>query len=465
MPEAIATTKRKFYKALDALTSNSTSTIHDSPSITTTSSNNARTSASAAAFDEARERARKRLRQSTSTTSLNTTTDGHASIISLPRKTPLRPRPKSGIIDDRTPPNFSPWSQETFLARLKTYSSVSTWHPKPDPISEVEWAKRGWVCVDVNTVACRGGCEKRVVVSLETSKRQHTEGDEGNTDDDEGEDEDERAAALEEALAERYKDEIINGHSSSCMWHKAGCKDDIYRLPVVRPTIWQPELSKRFRSLLSIGSSIDKVKTRALESSTTVNEKLLKDLPKEVIDPSDAKLHSSIKAFETALHGWRGSSESGNDLLHCDACFQRVGLWMYQPDYLNKRRRADDDEEEEEASIDLIEMHREHCPWRNPTTQKATGSLAGLNASQILQRVVATAARDHRRRSHEPVAIVGAQQIQEDVDEVLPEVTQTLSRAEVAQQDKERESRLRKLRNLFNIKRKSTSTLPTKSAA
>lgn len=339
---------------------------------------------------------------------------------------------------------------------------MSTWHPKPDPISEVEWAKRGWVCVDVNTVACRGGCEKRVVVSLETSKRQHTDADEG---DDVEDDEDEQAAALEEALAERYKDEIINGHSSSCMWHKAGCKDDIYRLPVVRPTIWQPELSKRFRSLLSIGSSIDKVKTRALESSTTVNEKLLKDLPKEVIDPSDAKLHSSIKAFETALHGWRGSSESGNDLLHCDACFQRVGLWMYQPDYLNKRRRADDDEEEEEASIDLIEMHREHCPWRNPTTQKATGSLAGLNASQILQRVVATAARDHRRRSHEPVAIVGAQQIQEDVDEVLPEVTQTLSRAEVAQQDKERESRLRKLRNLFNIKRKSTSTLPTKSAA
>lgn len=460
MPEAIATTKRKFYKALDALTNNSSTSAPSSNN----NNNNIRTSASAAAFDEARERARKRLRQSTSTTSLNTT-DCHASIISLPRKTPLRPRPgpTSGV-DDKTPPNFSPWSQETFLARLKTYSSVSTWHPKPDPISEVEWAKRGWVCVDVNIVACRGGCERRVVVSLETSKRQRQHTD--------AEDDDEQAAALEEALAERYKDEIVKSHSSSCMWHKAGCKDDVYRLPVVRPTIWQPELSKRFRSLLSITSSIDKVKTRTLEPST-VNEQLLKDLPQEVIDPSDTKLHSAIKAFETALHGWRGSSESGNDLLHCDACFQRVGLWMYQPDYLTKRRRADDGEEEEEeaeeadeASVDLVEMHREHCPWRNPATQKATGSLASLNACQILQRVVATAARDHKRRSHKPVA-VAAVHIQEGAEEEgeLPELTRTFSRAEVAQQDKERESRLRKLRNLFNIKRKSTSTRPTKSAA
>ncbi|USW48236.1 Putative Zinc finger, C3HC, nuclear-interacting partner of ALK/Rsm1 [Septoria linicola] len=470
MPEAIATTKRKFYKALDSLTNNSTATTHDSQSLTT---NNKRTSAAAAAFDEARERARKRLRQSTSTTSL-ANNEGSPSVISLPRPTSVKLRPKSGI-ESRAPPNFSPWSQESFLARLKTYSSVSTWYPKSDPISEVEWAKRGWVCIDVNTVACRGGCERRVVVSLETTRRklgQKTEGhgsrDESQKEDDDDDDDEAEAAALEEALAERYKDEIVDGHSSSCMWHKAGCKDDIYRLPVVRPSIWQPELSKRFRSLLSIGSSIDKVKTKPLESTSTP-EKLLKDLPREVIDPSDTTYESSAKALEIALHGWRGTSESGNDLLHCDACFQRVGLWMYQPEYLAARRRPsvndeDEEEDEDEVGVDLVEMHREHCPWRNPTSQKATGSLAGLNAAQILQRVVATAARDHRRRSHEPVLAVGGDDDQHVAEETT-EVSRTLTRAEVAQQDKERESRMRKLKNLFNIKRKSTSVLPARNAA
>lgn len=459
MPEAIATTKRKFYKALDALT-NPTPAAASLDAAST--ANNKRSSAAAAAFDDARERARKRLRHSTSATSLNDIT-ANASVSSRSHPSPLKLQPKSSV-EPKALPNYSPWSQETFLARLKTYSSVSTWHPKPDPISEVEWAKRGWVCVDVNTVACRGGCEKRVVVSLDTTARplQHTDENEPNNEADE--DEDEIAAALEEALAERYRDEIINGHSSSCMWYKAGCKDDIYRLPVVRSSVWQPELSQRFRSLLRMSSSVDKIRTRALES-TSPPEKLLKELPRDIVDPADTTHPCSVKALQIALHGWRGAPESGNDLLYCDACFQRVGLWMYQPEYIASRRRpSTTDDEADDASVDLVEMHRDHCPWRNAEMQKATGSLAGLNAAEILHRVVATACRDHRRRSHEPLPIVGASEQDQEGEELLTE-TPTLTREEVAKQDKERESRMRKLKNLFNIKRKSISALPARSAA
>ncbi|KAF2210912.1 hypothetical protein CERZMDRAFT_99084 [Cercospora zeae-maydis SCOH1-5] len=463
MPEAIATTKRKFYKALDALTNlPPTAATHAATSIT---ASNKRSSAAATAFDDARERARKRLRHSTSTTSLDDVA-ANASVASLPRTLPLKLRPKNSV-DSKTLPNFSPWSQESFLARLKTYSSVSTWHPKPDPIGEVEWAKRGWVCVDVNTVACRGGCEKRVIVSLNTATRPSQgvhETETGNVADsnDDGDD-DAHAAALEEALAERYKDEIIDGHSTSCMWRKAGCKDDIYRLPIVRSSVWQPQLSQRFRSLLSMGSSIDKIKTRALKS-TSVLEKLLNELPRDVIDPADITHPCSVKAFEIALHGWRGAPESGNDLLYCDACFQRVGLWMYQPEYIASRRRpSTTDDGEDVASVDLVEMHREHCPWRNPETQKATGSLAELNAAQVLHKAVANAARDCRRRSHESVSIARASEQDREAEE-MSTGTLTLTRAEVAQQDKERESRMRRLKNLFNIKRKSIGTLPARNA-
>ncbi|CAK1354497.1 unnamed protein product [Cercospora beticola] len=459
MPEAIATTKRKFYKALDALT-NPTPAAASLDAAST--ANNKRSSAAAAAFDDARERARKRLRHSTSTTSLNDIT-ANTSVSSHSHPSPLKLQPKSSV-EPKALPNYSPWSQETFLARLKTYSSVSTWHPKPDPISEVEWAKRGWVCVDVNTVACRGGCEKRVVVSLDTTPRPSQNEDENKPNDEVDEDEDEIAAALEEALAERYKDEIINGHSSSCMWYKAGCKDDIYRLPVVRSSVWQPELSQRFRSLLRMSSSIDKIRTKALES-TSPPEKLLKELPKDIVDPADITHPCSVKALQIALHGWRGAPESGNDLLYCDACFQRVGLWMYRPEYIASRRRpSTTDDEADDASVDLVEMHRDHCPWRNAEMQKATGSLAGLNAAEILHRVVATACRDHRRRSHEPLPTVGASEQDQEGDDSSTEAP-TLTREEVAKQDKERESRMRKLKNLFNIKRKSFSALPARNAA
>ncbi|KAK4507396.1 hypothetical protein PRZ48_001131 [Zasmidium cellare] len=457
MPEAIATTKRKFYKALDALSAAGTAPSTQTASQSTGSTSSTKRS-SAAAFDEARERVRKRLRQSTSTDSLNSFTP-NTSVISLAGK----PTARSAGSPSRPPPNYSPWSQETFLARLKTFRSVSLWHPKPDAINEVEWAKRGWICVDVNTVACRGGCNRRVVVSVDVAKQaeraeqaEQSDGDEEQQDDDEEEEE----SSLEQALTERYKSQIVEGHAPTCLWRQEGCKDDIYRLSLVRPSVWQPDLRKRVHSLLDISKSIDQVKTRP---SDTFNEKVLNDLSPDVLALSDPPQTSAPKAFEIAMHGWRGSKESGNDLLNCDACFQRVGLWMYQPDYrrpgTSSSIQTPDEDDADAGLLDLIELHRDHCPWRNPVTQKATGSLDGLNACQVLQRVVATAARDHRRRS--------AAQTTGDADEEPVSDIASLhqSKEEIAKSDKERESRLRRLKNLLNIKRRPTVKAPAQKAA
>lgn len=432
MPEAIATTKRKFYKALDAL--------NNPPTATTRS---------------AAEPASKRVRRSISTTS------------SIVQRLPASTVPKQNGQIDREPPNFSPWSHEKFLARLQTFSSVSQWHPKPDAISEVEWAKRGWVCVDVNTVACKGGCEKRVVVSLgKKFGRRQASDDKDGTEHHEGEGEehdrdDEDEAALEALLAERYKAEIVEGHADNCLWRKAGCKDDVYRLPVVRPSVWQPELRNRYQSLLKLDDALRNVKVKTLphdSSNSLPPEKLLDELPADIIGLTSV-LDERAKALEIALHGWRGSSASGNDLLHCDACFQRVGLWMYQPGYKPSRTSSDDSSEDvTTAQLDLLELHRDHCPWRNAEIQNASGTLAGLNASQILQRVVSTSAREQRRRSDEQVKATQPPQSDvadaEDAPDNNAEVV-SLSRVEIEKQDKERESRLFKLKKLFTIKRRT----------
>lgn len=162
MPEALATTKRKFYKALDALTT-STQGAPESRSPV----GNERHAQAAMAFDEARERARKRLRTSASSSSLQLLKDNASTTSLVPRRLPATVRTNASVANpSQSPPNYSPWSQAMFLSRLKSFSSLSKWHPKPDAISEVVWAKRGWSCVDVNTVACRGGCEHRLVVQI-----------------------------------------------------------------------------------------------------------------------------------------------------------------------------------------------------------------------------------------------------------------------------------------------------------
>lgn len=296
-----------------------------------------------------------------------------------------------------------------------------------------------------------------MVISLDVARKASLARAEPSESTEEDNEEDEReAAALEEALSERYRSEIVEGHSSSCMWHKAGCKDDIYRLPVVRPSVWQPELRRRCIMLHQIKTSIHNLKTKPLDPS---NEKLFKELPRDILGPDQSV---DLKAFDIAMHGWRGSTDAGTQLLHCDACFQRVGLWMYQPDYKSGRSSLETDDEDS-GIIDLLEMHRDYCPWRNPASQKATGSLSGLNATQILQRVVSTSVRDHRRRSDDhAIAVVDALG-SENVEDAELEPPEKLSREEVARRDKERESRLHKLKSLFSIKRRPASKALSKT--
>lgn len=447
VPEQIATSKRKFYKALDAITSRA--------SLQTTSK---RPQNATEAFAETIERVKKRPRLDAST-SLDT--------FEFPAK-PQGPRRAYGTTNDtwgNPLPKFSPWSHDMFLARLKSFSSVSLWHPKPDSIGEVEWAKRGWECVDVNTVACRGGCEKRVLVDTKNYTKlpddnviPEAEGTNRASEEQDDEDNEENAVVLERSMIEQYRGAIVAGHKSSCPWYQAGCKDDIYRLPVVRPALWQSDLRKRYESLLATAPSIITIRVKEPLSDDPVFESsrsLLGDLV-EILGSREMDKDCGQKALRIAMHGWGGSSESGTSLLQCDACFQRIGLWMYQPYYRPPHRTEGGEIENagEPTTVDLLEMHRDHCPWRNAETQCARDSLHGLNACQILARMVANAARDHRRRSREQAGIdvVAEEEAQIESSKTPPVIR---SREEIARKDQELESRIRKLKTLFTFKRKS----------
>merc|ERR1711939_408093 len=102
-------------------------------------------------------------------------------------------------------------------------------------------------------------------------------------------------------------------------------------------------------------------------------------------------------------------------------------------------------------------------PWRNPDIQCALGTLKGLNACQVLQTCVSAFVKDERRREERQRRGVHQPDTNEDEEgheSALPPPAP--SRDEIEKQDKERESRLKRLKSLFSIKRKSTVAAPPK---
>jgi len=62
-------------------------------------------------------------------------------------------------------PKYAPWDRTAFLQRLKSFSNLTDWTPKPSKVNEVEWAKRGWVCQKQERVRC-SLCNMEILVKL-----------------------------------------------------------------------------------------------------------------------------------------------------------------------------------------------------------------------------------------------------------------------------------------------------------
>ncbi|KAF2706476.1 zf-C3HC-domain-containing protein [Pleomassaria siparia CBS 279.74] len=384
---ALATTKRKFNRLLDNLTASASTTSAPTTSLASTldkSNNPSEISLAMSQTDPATpDPPNKRSRTSDVGEERPKSASGNDRIKALqdklftPRveinrfagaglrsvggtvKTPAQPT------TPRKTPNFAPYSQEQFLGRLKTFADVKKWTHKPDRISEVEWAKRGWVCDTWNTVACKGGCEQRVVVKLRP-KRKDREGKEIQMSED-------LAVKITEGLVERYYDLILDGHHEDCLWRKAGCKDEIYHIPIPSRAKSSAELLDRYQSLKAISSELP------LLENITYPEPSISDILKRIpatfwnvpgsTTPHEPPISSTdMTAFTFALFGWSGVSESKISLATCSHCFQRIGLWL-SADARLKEMSTKLSVPLSTLRLNLLESHREHCPWKNPETQ------------------------------------------------------------------------------------------------
>lgn len=94
--------------------------------------------------------------------------------------------------------------------------------------------------------------------------------------------------------------------------------------------------------------------------------------------------NANSTAFTLALVGWArdtNSKDAKDVVIHCGACFARVGLWMYEHDT-----------ESGEAlsgggllpTLDAAETHYFDCPWVNSATQQPSSPSTTLKSSRML---------------------------------------------------------------------------------
>ncbi|KAK4696971.1 hypothetical protein P7C71_g1042, partial [Lecanoromycetidae sp. Uapishka_2] len=208
MAPALSTTKRKFYKILDSISNAS------DISLASTLKHNASTTTLTSTFESPAKRTKLDR-----PISAYVAPSKRLSALSTPsnRAATVAVNSLGTMNTAMEPPNFSPADREQFLKRLKTFSDVYKWKTKSDKINEVQWARRGWSCVGVETVACVGVCERRLVISLED-----TAADKGHQQEQTAEerlDEEERKEKAKEDLEEKYVALITRAHEEGCPWH------------------------------------------------------------------------------------------------------------------------------------------------------------------------------------------------------------------------------------------------------
>lgn len=365
MSYAIETKKRKFDRILEAL-ADATAT---SPSRTSLNSRNNR-SATSLTGDDASDGSKRRRIAPTSRPNL-TATNSTTSLVG----------------------RYLPVSRTAFLERLETFRHVTQWHvPSTDSINAAAWAKRGWTCVDTDTVSC-GSCRERVHVDLSLDRgllKARENEQQGEIGPEEREDDFDVAAEVYHGIIERYQDKIISAHSESCLWRKRGSDASIQRIEgLLNTNTALSATRKRYEGIMRRPEEIPDV--AALPSARIPGEREL------LLYRPDAMDVVNINALKLAVCGWERKSD---DVIECRNCFRSLGLWLY--------RGATPAIEK----LDGVDNHLEYCPWRSaeaqdteitlPKQKHGVDSVPGKERVPGWELVYMAVVRDNtRKRAHE----------------------------------------------------------------
>ncbi|RFU71763.1 hypothetical protein TARUN_10499 [Trichoderma arundinaceum] len=368
------------------------------------------------------------------------------------------------------PARYSPGDREELLKRLATFQEITDWTPKPDKVSEVEWAKRGWVCQGKERVRCLL-CHKELVVKLKKEV------------------EDSKADALasaevEAALVDKYAELIVSSHQSDCLWKRRGCDDSLLRLSFMSAKGAIEALKKRYEELCSRQSFLPYEFNLHLPEDMNLDDVISHLSPDFFTIEKSSTNTPNRPALALALLGWQGLTNTRigavPNTASCHTCQRRLGLWMFKSKEVDEGGKVI-----VPAPMDYLDPEREHrffCPWKNPAAQsrghsQSNDSTANMPAWKILLQSIKNesdlrkvyegragspskpTATTSTSTPHKPPARQGGHTPQISVDLSVDGEDDEATRDA---KDKERWARLRKVKSLFDTKKlkKSISSRP-----
>ncbi|KAL2069668.1 hypothetical protein VTL71DRAFT_14347 [Oculimacula yallundae] len=350
-------------------------------------------------------------------------------------------------------PKYAPWDRAEFLKRLKSFSNLTDWTPKPARVNEVEWAKRGWVCQKSERVRC---CHCNVEILVKLNKKEVDGKEEAVY----------VAQNIEDALVDKYVELIVTSHDESCLWRQRGCDDSIFKLPLNHAPTTIEALRERYNELLARSQTLPySFNMRTPEDFDL--ELVLSYLPPGFFNPPPTEqtnitpVEVNKVAFMMALFGWQGHTHErlGTQLgsVSCNACFRVLGLWIFRSKEVN-----DTGEEVAGAAmdrLDVVRQHRDYCPWQNPASQNgkkpAKSSTSSMAGWEIVLRVLKN---DHHLRTAKDVQGGKKSSPGKAIEAAPVDLDDDDARSIRDEKDKERWARLRRVKSLFETKNKRKST-------
>ncbi|ROT36223.1 C3HC zinc finger domain-containing protein [Sodiomyces alkalinus F11] len=397
-------TKRKFNSLIQGIGSRSTtpsaSRPDDSPSISALDSHRRSTSslvpnnspaASKMSVDDDILAKRRRLQALTEKNAAATNTIksvGGTGTTKVSNVVPKKWSPSTTSLRDTTKlaPKYAPTDRNELLRRLATFQEITDWTPKPDKVSEIEWAKRGWVCQGKERVRC-SLCNKELIVKL-------------NKKEVDGKDVPVLVASdAEEALKEKYADLIVSAHQEDCLWRRRGCDDSLLRLSLTNARASLEALRERYDALCARNPFLPYEFNLRLPDDFSIDT-ILVQLPGDFFTNPPPRPETTPTeqpnrvALTLAMMGWEGLSNprigAVPNSASCHTCLRRLGLWMFK-----SKEVGPGNEVLVPAPMDHLDPVKEHrlfCPWKNPEAQRWSHtkptSEGDLPAWKVLAQVI-----------------------------------------------------------------------------